>query len=93
MNRAGQRIVIWGASSKGVGFLNTLKVHDEIEYAIDINPYKHGTYIAGTGQKIEAPEFLCTYKPDVVIVMNPVYYHEIEQHLNQLEITADLVTV
>ena len=27
-----------------------------IEYAVDINPYKHGMFMAGTGQEIVAPE-------------------------------------
>jgi len=93
INQNGQRAVIWGAGSKGVTFLTTLKIRDQIRYAIDINPYKHGTYMAGTGQEIVAPEFLQLYKPDIVIVMNPIYCEEIQQILNKLGITAKLMPV
>jgi hypothetical protein len=91
IKQSGQRAVIWGAGSKGVAFLTTLNIQDEIEYAVDINPRKHGTYIAGTGQEIVAPHFLPEYKPDVVIVMNPVYCDEIRQDLNGMGITAELM--
>ena len=93
MRQTGRRAVIWGAGSKGVAFLTTLHIEDEIEYAVDINPYKHGTYMAGTGQEIVGPEFLKEYRPDVVIVMNPIYCHEIQQDLNRMGVTAELVPV
>ena len=86
----GRRAVIWGGGSKGVSFLTTLNIRDEIEYVIDVNPHKHGTYMAGTGQQIVAPAFLKEYQPDVVIVMNPVYCNEIQQDLDRMGITAQL---
>jgi SAM-dependent methyltransferase len=89
----GRRAVIWGAGSKGVAFLTTLNVQDEIEYAVDVNPYKHGTYMAGTGQEIVGPEFLRAYRPDVVIVMNPIYCNEIQRDLDGMGITAELMPV
>jgi FlaA1/EpsC-like NDP-sugar epimerase len=93
MRQSGQRAVIWGAGSKAVAFLTTLGIQDEIEYAVDINPYKHGTYMAGTGHEIVAPAFLQAYKPDVVIVMNPIYCREIQQDLDQLGVTTTLMPV
>lgn len=93
VRRNGRRAVLWGGGSKGVAFLTTLKIQDEIEYVVDINPYKHGTYMAGTGQQIVAPEFLQAYRPDVVIVMNPIYCNEIQQDLNRMEVTAELMPV
>ena len=89
----GKRAVIWGAGSKGVAFLTTLGVRDTIKYAVDIDPYKNGMYMAGTGQQIVSAEFLREYKPDVVIVMNPIYYNEIKQHLEQMEISAKIMPV
>jgi len=89
----GRRAVIWGSGSKGVAFLTTLNIKDEIEYAVDINPYKHGTYMAGTGQEIVGPEFLREYRPDVVIVMNPIYCNEIQQDLDRMGVTAELMPV
>jgi SAM-dependent methyltransferase len=91
--KARKKIVIWGASSKGVAFLNTLKIKDGCDYAVDINPYKRGTFIAGTGQQIVSPSFLKEYKPDVVIVMNPVYCSEIQEELDRFGLNCRLFPV
>jgi hypothetical protein len=93
IRETGRRAVIWGAGSKGVAFLTTLDIQDEIEYAVDINPYKHGTYMAGTGQEIVAPEFLREYRPDAIIIMNPIYCSEIQQDLARMGVTAELMPV
>ena len=89
----GRRVVLWGGGSKGVAFLTTLNILDEVEYVVDINPKKNGTYMAGTGQKVVAPEFLKQYKPDIVIVMNPIYRNEIQETLDKMGITAELRSV
>jgi len=88
-----KRAVIWGAGSKGVAFLITLKIQDEIKYAVDINPHKHETYMAGTGHQIVGPDFLQEFQPDIVIVMNPVYSTEIQQELRRLNLSAELISV
>jgi len=88
----GRRAVIWGAGSKGVTLLNTLK-NTRIEYAVDINPRKQGMYIPGTGQKIVPPEFLRDYQPDVIIVMNPIYKSEIRELTKRLGITTNFISV
>jgi hypothetical protein len=84
----GRRAVVWGAGSKGVTFLNLLQTEGQIEYVVDINPRKHWHYIAGTGQQIVPPEFLRQYRPDVVIVMNPIYQNEIQRLAEQIGVTA-----
>ena len=89
----GRRAVVWGSGSKGVAYLTTLGVRDEIPYTVDINPYKQGMYMAGTGQLIVAPEFLKDHRPDVVIVMNPIYLDEIRRDLEAMDIDAELVAV
>jgi SAM-dependent methyltransferase len=93
MQKEGRKAVLWGSGSKGVAFLTTLGVSDEIEYVVDINPNKHGTFMAATGQEIVSPKFLQAYNPDVVIVMNPIYVSEIEAQLEQLGLTLQVLTV
>lgn len=90
---AGRKAVIWGGGSKGVAFLTKLNIVDEIRYAVDINPHKTGTFMAGTGQEIVAPEFLKTLKPDLVIVMNPIYTPEIAAELSRLGVTAEILPI
>jgi hypothetical protein len=93
MRRAGRRAVLWGGSSKAVAFLTTLRVGQEIEFVVDVNPHKQNTYIAGSGQQIVAPEFLCGYDPDLVILMNPVYHDEVRQELARLGLAPELIGV
>ncbi|NDJ76262.1 MAG: methyltransferase domain-containing protein [Chloroflexi bacterium] len=86
-----QRVVIWGGGSKGVAFLTTLGIRDEIEYAVDINPHKNGMYMAGTGQQTVLPEVLKGYRPDLIIVMNPIYCPEIQSMIDDMGVTAQLI--
>jgi len=68
-----------------------LKIKDQIEYIVDINPHKQGKYISGTGQQIVPAEFLRDYQPDVVIVMNPIYKKEIQQTVKELGLTTEFI--
>jgi SAM-dependent methyltransferase len=88
-----QRAIVWGAGAKGVTFLNLLKVRGAIEYIVDMNYRKHWKYVAGTGQQIVPPEFLQAYRPDVVIVMNPIYEEEIRQLVADLGLTCEIFSV
>lgn len=89
----GQRAVIWGSSSKCVAFLNTIGIKDEIKFIVDINPYRQGKYLPGSGKVIVAPVFLSEYRPDVVIAMNPIYLDEIRNDLHTLSLDPELTAV
>ncbi|MEE4311166.1 MAG: hypothetical protein V2J62_04800 [candidate division KSB1 bacterium] len=84
MHDAGKRVILWRAGSKAVSFLTTLDLQDEIQYAVDVNPYKHGTFTAGTGHKVVPPDHLTLYPPDIVIVMNSIYLHEIRNIITRM---------
>jgi SAM-dependent methyltransferase len=92
-NADGKRVVIWGSGSKCVSFLATLGVKDEIKYIVDINPYRHGKYLPGSGKRIMAPEFLKKHKPDVTIVMNSIYRNEIQKKLDDMGVATEVITV
>jgi SAM-dependent methyltransferase len=89
LKASGKRIVVWGAGSKGVTFLNELA--NQIEYVVDINPRKQKMFVAGTGQKIVPPEFMRSYRPDVIIVMNSIYLNEIRQITNGLGLMPEFL--
>jgi hypothetical protein len=93
MQHKGQRAVVWGSGSKGVAFLTCLDLNGAIEYVVDINPYRQGKFMAGTGQEIVAPEFLRQYQPDVAIVMNPIYQAEIREDLQRMGLTTNVLSV
>lgn len=88
----GLKTVIWGSGSKGVAFLTTLGAGALVSKAVDINPYRNGTFMAGTGHEIVTPERLVELKPGAVIVMNPVYTCEVESELKRLGVKAELLT-
>ena len=88
-----KKIVVWGAGSKGVTFLNLLKEYNDIKYVVDLNPRKQGMYIAGAGQKIVSPEFLKDYQPEIIIIMNPIYEQEIKQLTNNLGLKPEFILV
>jgi threonine dehydrogenase-like Zn-dependent dehydrogenase len=88
---AGKRVVIWGSGSKGVSFLTAVKgAAEAVAYAVDINPYRRGYFMPGTGQEIVGPEQLPSLQPDVVIVMNSVYVPEIKATLAQFGLSPEL---
>lgn len=87
----GGRTVIWGSGSKGVAFLAALGAEAAgVACAVDINPYKHGRFMAGTGHEIVPPALLRDLRPDLVIAMNPVYVDEIQRELDDLAVQTVL---
>ena len=76
-----RRIAVWGSGSKAVSYLTTLGIGPMIDAVVDINPHKWGKFLAGTGNEIVGPAALTDIRPEVVVVMNPIY---------EAEITADL---
>lgn len=90
---AGRRIAVWGAGSKGVTFLNALPRGAEIELVVDRNPQKRGRHVPGTGQRIVSPAELATRRPELVLVMNPLYVAEIAAELESLGVRCAVEAV
>jgi len=91
MRAEGRRTVVWGAGSKAVAFLTTLGIAEEVDVAVDINPYKQDMFIAGTGHEVVSPERLVEIRPDLVVAMNAVYVDEIREQLHALGLDANVV--
>lgn len=87
------RVVVWGGGARCANFLNIVKGSRAVDYVVDINPRKHGTFIAGSGQQVVPPAFLVDYRPTVVILLNPIYEKEIAGSLRQLGVSATLVGI
>ncbi len=96
LKQEGQHVVIWGSGSKGVAFLSALRADGDdagIEYAVDINPYRQGFFMPGTGQEIVEPAFLSAYRPEIVIAMNTIYTAEIESDLRRHRVSARVLPI
>ena len=91
MREAGKRIAVWGAGSKCVSFLSTLGCAEDIESVVDINPHQQNKYLPGSGKQIRSPESLRRTRPEVVLVMNPVYREEIARQLEAMGASAEIV--
>jgi SAM-dependent methyltransferase len=91
--RQDRRVVVWGAGSKGVTFLNLVAAAGPIAAAIDLNPRKHGRFVPGTGHEVLPPEELLALRPDEILVMNPVYRGEIAAYLRELGLSPRMIAV
>jgi hypothetical protein len=89
----GDRVALWGAGSKAVAFLTTLGVGDEVAAVTDINPYRHGMFMPGSGHEVVPPAQLRTIQPQLVIAMNPIYVPEIERDLRGMGLGSRVVAV
>jgi 2-polyprenyl-3-methyl-5-hydroxy-6-metoxy-1,4-benzoquinol methylase len=89
MKQQGVRVVVWGAGSKGITFLNVLHIDGLIDYVVDINPHKQGRYIPGTGQRVISPDALVDIRPQVIITMNPLYTDEIKDIIARFDFGED----
>jgi SAM-dependent methyltransferase len=88
-----KKLVVWGSGSKGVSFLTSLGLTDQIDCVVDINPYRQGKFMPGTGHEIVAPAHLASHPPDGVIVMNPIYLEDIRRDLEAMGLRPELVVV
>jgi hypothetical protein len=79
--QAGKQVAIWGSGSKCVSLISSLQLGDELQAIVDINPHKHGKFLAGSGREIVGPDALTTLRPDAVIIMNSIYTEEIRHEL------------
>ena len=87
-------VVLWGSGSKAVAFLRaTDPASRVIEHVVDINPYRQGSFMAGTGQQILSPEHLRSVAPALIIAMNSIYRQEIESELARIGIDAPLLAL
>lgn len=89
--RAGRRVVLWGASSKAVAFLSALGHDDQVAAVVDINPRKHRRFLPGSGHEVLAPDQLRAQPPDVVVVMNPTYLAEVRDLLASLALHPEVL--
>jgi Methyltransferase domain/C-methyltransferase C-terminal domain len=97
----GSRIAIWGSGSKCVSLLSSLAssarlasgLGPELVAVVDINPHKHGKFLAGSGLEIVSPDALRALRPEVVLVMNAIYSDEIRHDLASRSLHPELIAL
>ena len=83
-----RNVTLWGGSSKAVAFLSSVGVEADV---VDINPFRQGAFLPGSGSRVLAPAELPARSPDLVVAMNPAYLGEIEAELDRLAVSCELV--
>jgi len=67
---AGKTIAGYGAAAKGNTLLNYCGIRtDFIDYVVDRNPHKQGTWLPGTHIPVYAPEKLAETHPDYILIL------------------------
>lgn len=71
IRKDGKRIVAYGAAGgMATTLLSYLELGSEsLEYAVDINEYKHGRYTVGSRLRIESPDKLIEDAPEYVLLL------------------------
>lgn len=91
---SGESIVVWGAGAKGMTFAQMLDPDAaRIAAIVDINPGKQGRCIAMSGHRVVPPEALSSLRPNLIIVMNPIYAGEIAELVRSLGLSPRLMTL
>lgn len=78
----GRTVLVWGAATKGVNFITNVDPDAVlIDFAADINTRRHGSFVAGSGHEVIAPEqvFARAGSAPAILIMNPAYTSEIAQ--------------
>jgi len=68
--REGKTVAAYGAAAKGTTLLNYCGVRsDFIDYVLDRNPHKQGTFLPGVRIPIHGPEHADETKPDFLLIL------------------------
>lgn len=93
----GRRLAIWGSGSKCVSLISSLGLAQHLGSGtpaiVDINPHKHGKFLAGSGFEIVSPDALPALHPEVVLVMNSIYTEEIRRALASRSLHPELIAL
>jgi hypothetical protein len=82
----GERVAVWGSGSKCVAFLSETGLAERIDAVVDVNPHRQGQYLPCSGVRIDDPGVLAERRPQLVVVMNPVYVPEISAQLAAMNV-------
>lgn len=89
--RAAPEIVVWGAGSKGITFVNAVPGAGDIGALVDVNPFKQGRFVPIHGTPVVSPGDLSARRPRSIIIMNPIYSDEIARMTAEYAPDAELI--
>lgn len=87
----GKDVVVWGAGSKGVSFVNLIEGGGGVSRLVDLNPLKQGCFVPVTAQRVVSPVALREDPPAAIVVMNPMYRDEVSARVEDLGMDAEVL--
>jgi SAM-dependent methyltransferase len=70
VKRDGRSVAAYGAAAKGTTLLNYCGIRsDFVDYVVDRNPHKQGTWLPGVRLPIHAPEHVAETRPDYLLIL------------------------
>ena len=70
VKRQGAQVVGYGAPGKGNTLLNYCGIREDfLDYTVDRNPFKQGTFLPGTRIPVHPPEKITETRPDYVLLL------------------------
>ena len=90
----GHSLAIWGGTGKSAAFMNRYKINkDVIDYVIDSDPRKAGTFVPGTAQQIYTVDRLLEKPVDIIIIPPQWRAKDITIEMQERGVTAQKVLV
>jgi len=84
--REGKSVVGYGAPGKGNTLLNYCGIREDfLDYTVDRNPHKQGTYTPGTRIPILDPSVISQTKPDYILILPWNLRKEIKESMAHVE--------
>jgi hypothetical protein len=82
---AGKHVVGYGAPGKGNTLLNYCGIREDfLDYTVDLNPHKQGTFTPGTRIPIHDPSRIFETRPDYVLILPRNLADEITQQMGRI---------
>lgn len=89
-----KKVVIWGGTGKAAAFMNHYGADAErFPIVVDSDIEKVGTYVPGTGQKIQSSEILVNQHVDIIIIPTQWRAREILNEIESKGIVVDKILI
>jgi len=94
LHLAGKRVAVWGGTGKSAAFLQAYGVDaGRFPLVVDSDPEKAGTYVPGTGQRIEYRDALVGARVDVLLIPTQWRARDIVEEAERAGIRCERVLI
>ncbi|MDY0166015.1 MAG: class I SAM-dependent methyltransferase [Thermoguttaceae bacterium] len=94
ISRSGRRVAIWGGTGKAAALINQCNMDVErFPLVVDSDRQKAGTFVPGTGQRIQFRDVLIEQPADLIIIATQWRAADIVLEMQQMGIGAELVLI